>query len=120
MAQRESYAGLLAYNLVRGVLLLSAAHRGLPLARLSFATARAELAAGLPRLGLEPARTVAWWRGVVHRLGHRPLPRRRRPRPAEPRRKRHRREEFPALLGSRASARQQLEHARLAEGTTKS
>lgn len=120
LAQREIYAGLLAYNLVRGGLLLSAARRGLPLERLSFATARAELAAGLPRLGPGLARTVAWLRGVVHRRGCRPLPRRRNPRPAEPRRKRHRREEFPALLGSRARARQALEHARIAEGGTKS
>ena len=120
MAKREIYAGLRAYNLVRGVLLLSAAHRGLPLERLSFATARAELAAGLPRLGREPARTVAWLGGVVHRVGRRPLPRRRSPRPAEPRRKRHRREAFPGLLGSRASARHELEQAWLAGGGTKS
>ena len=47
MVQKEFYAGLMAYNLVRGLMALAAERTGCAPARLSFATARTHLLAEL-------------------------------------------------------------------------
>lgn len=110
MAKRELYAGLMAYNLVRGVMLLSAAHRGVGLQRMSFATAMAELSETLRLLGKRSgaAHTTASLLDMLCSTAGRLLPIHRKPRPPEPRLKRHCRETFPPLHGSRVEARRLL------------
>jgi len=122
MAKRELYAGLMAYNLVRGVMLVSSAHCAVILGRLSFATAMAQLAETLRLLGAphSAAQTQARLLEMIRNTGRGLLPRRTKPRPVEPRRKRHLRESFPPLQGSRTIARQLLEKDRLTASTTKS
>lgn len=109
MAKRELFTGVLAYNLVRGVMLLGGAIHRQPLWQLSFAKAREELLCAMMQAGNRPASDAAasHWRGILVRVAAGKLPQRRKPRPPEPRRKRHRRETFPPLRGDRATARKQ-------------
>jgi hypothetical protein len=103
MAKRELLTGAMAYNLVRGMILLSAAAHQRPVWGLSFTKARWELLEAIAS-GEDPAH----WAHHLRRIAWGKLPRRSKPRPSEPRQKRHRRETFPPLRGSRADARRRI------------
>lgn len=105
MAKRELFTGVLAYNLVRGVMLLAAAGGGEPLAAMSFAKARVELGCMLMATALIARGSNPSWEAMLIRIASGKLSPRRKPRPPEPRLKRHRRETFPPLKGDRAAAR---------------
>jgi hypothetical protein len=108
MARKEFYAGLLAYNLVRAVMWSAGERLEAGIKALSFSQARRELLTRLQDWGrcLAGDDAESWARELVEEVsGHR-LPKRRRPRPSEIRRVRHRRQKFPPLRGSRALARQ--------------
>lgn len=111
LARKEFYAGLLAYNLVRGLMGVAARTAEGAVGPLSFATARVILfgALGMLWLGWVPARR-RWeeLERVCAEVGRARLPRRAKPRPAEPRAQYHTPQVFPPLRGTRAQARQQL------------
>ncbi len=111
LARKEFYAGLLAYNLVRGLMGVAARTSGGTVQTLSFTTARTILygAVGWLWLGWLPARRR--WEELVRacaEVGRARLPRRAKPRPAEPRAQYHVPQVFPPLRGTRAQARRQL------------
>jgi len=113
LARKEFYAGLMAYNLVRGLMGVAARTSGGAGGRWSFATARGILfgALGMLWLGWVPARR-RWeeLERVCAEVGRARLPRRAQPRPAEPRAQYHVPQVFPAMRGTRAQARQQLKN----------
>lgn len=109
MARKEWLASLMAYNLVRAASLCAALHAGVPALRLSFSGCRRRLEDWLREFGADRERACAKWEGLLVRMGTCRLPRRRNPRPSEPRAKRHLRESFPPLVGSRAAARRKLQ-----------
>jgi hypothetical protein len=107
LAIKQWYAGLLAYNLIRGVMLWSAASAAVDPLRLSFAQSRRLLRETL-RQWLRPAESAlrqALWEQLLEDVAATSLPRRKKPRPTEPRCKRAVPESFPHLRGSRAAAR---------------
>jgi hypothetical protein len=107
---QQWYAGLLAYNLIRGVMLWAGATAGVSPLQLSFAQARRLVTAAVRdwQRGGPPGPQVAQWHRLLEAVGAARLPRRRQPRPSEPRAKYHVRESFPPLRGSRQAARLQL------------
>lgn len=104
MARRELYTGAMAYNLVRGIMLLSSAEHGTKHGvtpwNLSFTKAREELNYLILK---ENSKELLI--GSLGRIAKGKLPKRRKARPGEPRKKRHRRETFPPLRDSRSEAR---------------
>jgi len=109
MARKEFYAGLLAYSLVRAVMWKAGERLEQLQAVISFSEARRlvlsrlkawgrALCTGCPNL-------ATWLRALCQEVALHPLPKRRKPRPNEPRRVRHRRHKFPPLRGDRAAAR---------------
>ena len=109
MARKEFYAGLLAYSLVRAVMWQAGERLEQPLAVISFSEARRLVLSRLKDWGRalcagRPALPV-WLRALCAEVARHTLPRRRKPRPNEPRLVRHRRHKFPPLRGSRAAAR---------------
>lgn len=111
LARKEFYAGLMAYNLVRGLMGVAARSSGGVVQELSFAAARTILfgALGLLWLGWVPARRRREeLERVCQEVGRARLPRRKKPRPAEPRAQYHTPQVFPPLRGTRAQARQLL------------
>lgn len=113
MAQKEWLAGLLAYNLVRATMLcaaLTGAHS--PLA-LSFSAARRQFIKWFARAGQGHQNNRRLWKGTLELILQGPLPRRRKPRPSEPRRKRRPPQPFPLLIGSRQDARDKLKLSHL-------
>ena len=111
LAQKEFYAGLMAYNLVRGFMGMAARQaEGAPGA-LSFSAARTNLTASLSILWLSwlPA-SVRWdqWQHLVEEVSRARLPHRTKPRPSEPRAQCYPPQVFPKLRTSRAEARKQL------------
>lgn len=108
MAQKEWLAGLMAYNLVRTLMVTTALQKQVSLDQLSFSATRrlllywlSDWSAGLAHLD--------GWQALLDQVASARQPTRRRARPSEPRRKRHIRETFPPLRGSRAAARKQLQ-----------
>ena len=116
MALKTWSAGLLAYNLVRGVMLWAAAAARVSPQTLSFAQARRLLRETLRDWGRQPALAARaeLWEQLQADLAAAGHPKRRKPRPNEPRAKYHVRESFPPLKGTRAEARRQL-HASIME-----
>jgi len=108
MARKQWTACLLAYNLIRAAMLCAALRHNLPPLTLSFSTCRRHLQAWLSDFGCTLVEVAGSWKNMLNRLGKCQLPRRRKPRPNEPRAKRHIRESFPPLVGSRARARRML------------
>lgn len=111
LAQKEFYAGLMAYNLVRGLMALAAGVAGCAPSQLSFATARTQLLAALSTLWLswvpEPRRWQHWeW--LLSEVCRARLPRRKKPRLSEPRKQWHQPQVFPPMQGTRAQERRQL------------
>lgn len=108
MAEKEWMAGLLAHNLVRSLMLAAADCHNLPPSQLSFCSARRLLLRYL--LPLHIRLPLLPWTDLLLAVASLPLPSRSKPRPSEPRAKRHRGESFPPLRGSRLLARKQLRH----------
>lgn len=111
MAIKQWYAGLLAYNLIRGVMLWAAAAEQVAPLTLSFAQSRRLVRATLCAWQRTPEWTARlWlWQQLLADVAAARHPKRKQPRPAEPRRKRAVPEPFPPLRGSRAAARRQLQ-----------
>lgn len=109
MARKQWLACLLAYNLIRAAMLCAALQQGLPPLSLSFSACRRRLEFWLRDFGATHADVLVSWNRTLAELGQCGHPKRRKPRPTEPRKKRHVRESFPPLLGSRAKARAKLQ-----------
>jgi hypothetical protein len=107
MACKEWLAGLIAYNLIRWTMAAAAALAGVPLAVLSFSRARELLLGWCRRSAPQPYGLHAWKR-LLTRIANARLPKRRKPRPSEPRAIRPFQKDFAKLQGSRAAAREQL------------
>jgi hypothetical protein len=105
MAEKEWYAGLIAYNLVRAYMAQAAKRIGKTTLELSFKKSLNRFGKALEKWA--SGREVNWDK-VIDQGTKCLLPKRKKPRPAEPRKKRHIRESFPPLRGSRDEARQAL------------
>ena len=113
MAEKEWVAGLLAYNLIRAVMLCAALEAGLTPLQLSFSAARRHLRYWLEDFGRGQILSLRRWKKLLVLVGQSRLPHRLLPRPSEPRAQRHLRQAFPPLYGSRAKARRQLKKHQL-------
>lgn len=113
MARKEFYAGLIAYNLVRIVMAAAGEPQSdQPASPLSFSQVRRVLASWLTDWAKD-------WRSrqgnlakkieqLIAQAALQSLPKRKKPRPSEPRRARRRSAKFPPLIGSRAAARAKM------------
>jgi hypothetical protein len=111
LARKEFYAGIMAYNLVRGIMSVASRTSGCQVSQLSFGAARTILhgALGILWLNWVPARRRREeLQRVCAEVGRARLPRRTKARPAEPRAQYHVPQVFPALRSTRAQARHQL------------
>ena len=108
MAQKEWFAGLMAYNLIRAARLCAALHEGICPLVLSFSLSRRHLENWLAHFGQSRKDGGQRWDQMLRLIGQARLPHRRKCRPAEPRAQRHLRQPYPPLVGSRRKARQQL------------
>jgi hypothetical protein len=109
MAQKEWLAGLMAYNLVRSLMLNTALQKNIPCSKLSFSATRRLLLGWLTDWS-KSADTAESWTELLQAVSELAQPGRTNPRPNEPRLKRHVRESFPPLRGSRAAARKKLQN----------
>lgn len=109
MACKEWLACLMAYNVIRAAMLCAAFQQNLPPLALSFSACRRRLERWLCDFGRSLADILVSWERMLRVLGKCRLPKRKQPRRSEPRAKRHVRESFPPLVGSRAQARKKLE-----------
>jgi hypothetical protein len=107
MAEKEWLSGLMAYNLVRVVMATAATAKGLKPSQLSFSAARRILVRWLLSTSSK-ASLSCLWKKLLKRVARARLPSRKKPRPPEPRAKRHKRETFPPLRGSRSVARENI------------
>lgn len=111
LAQKEFYAGLMAYNLVRGLMGLAARTAGCAPSQLSFATVRTQLVAALNTLWLAWVPELKrWeqWQWLLSEASRARLPRRKKVRHSEPRKQYHTPNVFPPMRGTRAQERGQL------------
>jgi len=110
MVAKEWLAGLIAYNLVRSVMVAAAARAHIPVQILSFSRTRQVFLKWLARWTVQPPNLSSWERLLarIARLRH---PRRRKHRPPEPRAIRDFQINFPKLEGDRATARKSLKLA---------
>ncbi len=108
MARKEWLAGLLAYNLIRAAQLCAALQKGISPLSLSFSSVRRRLEYWLRQFGRTQRQACAQWARALQQMGRCLLPRRRKPRPNEPRAQRHLRSPYLPLYGSRANARKHL------------
>ena len=109
MARKQWLACLLAYNLIRAAMLCAALKQGIDPLTLSFSACRRRLEKWLHDLGRAFPETLAVWERTLAQMAQCRLPKRKKSRPNEPRAKRHIRESFPPLVGSRAQARKKLQ-----------
>ena len=109
MARKEWLAGLMAYNLIRAAMLCAAVHQEIEPLTLSFSAARTRLEYWLRQFGRSRPQAAANWQRSLQEISRCLLPRRRKPRPAEPRAQRHVRDPYGPLIGSRAEARHKLQ-----------
>jgi len=107
MAEKEWMAGLMAYNLIRALMLAAALRKGIQPNQLSFSATRRLLVQWLITARTWD-RLAASWDALLKRVAQIRQPTRSKPRPSEPRAKRHKRETFPPLRGSRQVARKNL------------
>jgi hypothetical protein len=115
IVRKEFYAGLMAYNLVRGLMATAAAQTGSAPSQLSFAKVQTLLASALTDLflgGASPAFRRRRLDFVLTEAAEARLPRRRKPRESEPRVQYYEPHTFPKLTASRAEARRLLKLAR--------
>jgi len=108
MAQKEWLAGLIAYNLIRSVMVAAAAHAHLPVLVLSFSRTRQFFQDWLVRWAWRPTANSQAWEQLLDRVARCRHPRRRKPRPPEPRAIRYCKQDFPKLIGDRAQARKNI------------
>ncbi len=108
IARKEWLGGLLAYNLIRALMVAAAAQAHLPVSVLSFSRTRQLFLHWLLRWGNRPGRNLQRWEELLTRVASARQPKRRKRRPAEPRAVRHRKSIFPTLRGDRALARKKL------------
>jgi hypothetical protein len=109
MAEKEWMAGLMAYNLVRALMLSAALSQGLQPAQFSFSATRRLLLDWLRAGRSESRLSLSSWENLLDSVATIRQPSRSKLRPAEPRAKRHRRETFPPLRGCRHAARKELQ-----------
>jgi hypothetical protein len=109
MAQKEWVAGLLAYNVIRSLMVATASQAGLSIWTLSFTRTRQFLGKWIQTHGWRPQRAEALWDRLLQLVAQCRQPTRRKPRPPEPRAKRYFKQDFPALKGSRAHARKKMQ-----------
>jgi hypothetical protein len=107
MAEKEFYAGLLAYSFVRTVMWAAGENLEQTVKTLSFAGARIALRICLAKWAVDslPEGDERSIEMLLKDTARQRLPKRKRPRPSELRRVRHRRQKFPPLKGDRAAAR---------------
>ena len=112
MVRKEFYAGLMAYNLVRGLMAAAAAQADCTPNQLSFAKVRDLLAAVITELWMGSLSRAAGDQRLLWLLAEASaarLPRRAKPRKSEPRAQYYEPQVFPKIKGSRAQARLALE-----------
>jgi len=105
MARKEFYAGLLAYSLIRGVMWRAGERLEGGVKVISFSQARRVLLERFKAWGRDLIALDDWSRQLLDEVAQQTLPKRRKERPSEVRRVRHRRLKYPPLKGSRAAAR---------------
>ena len=110
MARKQWLACLLAYNLIRAAMLCAALRQGTSPLCLSFSACRRRLESWLRDFGRTIIDVLASWKRMLAEMASCRLPKRKRPRPNEPRAKRYVRESFPPLVGSRARAREKIKN----------
>lgn len=115
MLYKEFYASLIGYNLVRLFMYQSALEAGISSLELSFSKCRRILFHWLMQwLRQDAAHHRALLRervaDLLARLGKCRLPKRKQPRPSEPRKVRYRNKDFPPLSGDRQAERDRLNH----------
>src|SRR5256714_122930 len=98
MARKEWLAGLAGYNLIRYTMAAAAALAKVPVHVLSFSRARELLLAWLQRASFRRP-TQRSWKLLLNRIAKAHLPKRRKPRPSEPRAIRHFSKDLPKLEG---------------------
>jgi hypothetical protein len=108
MVRKEFYAGLMAYNLVRGLMAAAAAEAGCRPVELSFSKVQGLLAMVLTELfmaWMSPSARDCRLLWLSAEAAAAKLPRRRKPRRNEPRAQFYDPQVFPAIKGSREEAR---------------
>ncbi len=110
MVRKQWLAGLIAYNLIRWTMASAAALAQVPVQILSFSRARELLLGWCVRWACRKP-TIRSWKLLLSRVARARLPKRRKPRPSEPRAIRAFRMHFADLKGSRAQAREKLARA---------
>ena len=105
MARKEFYAGLLAYSLVRAVMWGAGQRLEGGIKTIAFSQARRVLLERFKLWGRGVSGLDDWSRKLLEEVALQTLPKRRKERPGEVRRVRHRRLKYPPLRGSRAAAR---------------
>ena len=105
MARKEFYAGLLAYSLVRAVMWGAGQRLEGGIKTIAFSQARRVLLERFKLWGRGVSGLDDWSRQLLEEVALQTLPKRRKERPGEVRRVRHRRLKYPPLRGSRVAAR---------------
>jgi hypothetical protein len=111
MVKKEFYAGLLAYNLVRGLMAMAAEQGGCQPAELSFSKVHGLLASVITELfmlWMSTAARLSRLEWLLQEASAAKLPKRRKPRQSEPRAQYYQPQVFPKMKGSRQEARQAL------------
>ena len=108
IARKEWLAGLLAYNLIRSVMVAAAARAQIPVLILSFSRARQFFQDWLLRGASRSQANLQSWERLLDHVASCRHPRRRKARPPEPRAIRYFKQDFPRLVGDRATARKKL------------
>jgi hypothetical protein len=108
MAEKEWVAGLLAYNLIRSLMVAAAVRFKLSVHILSFSRTMDFLRAWITHQSPGASGDATAWKGLLNLVARCRHPRRKIPRPPEPRAKRYFNEVFPPLKGDRAAARKKL------------
>jgi hypothetical protein len=110
MARKDWLAGLIAYNLIRSVMVAAAAQAQIGVHILSFSRSRQLFLTWLLRWVIRPREFLRWQR-LLTAVALVRLPQRVKPRPPEPRAIRAFQKDFPKLVGDRAAARKLLKKA---------
>jgi hypothetical protein len=111
MALKEWQAGLLAYNLIRMVMYQAACCHDRDPNQLSFSGSRRVIVRWFEDFASHSGPHLDLPLKLLSDVAHKRLPKRSKPRPPEPRLKRHIRENFPPLKGPRDLARKKLTNA---------
>jgi Transposase DDE domain len=108
MARKEFYAALVAYSLVRAVMWAAGENLENGVQSLSFSNARRAVLAWLQKWGRSakrsPSEKPKWIETLLNEVQQQRLPKRKRPRPSQPRMVRSRGTPWPILKGSRSVA----------------